>query len=288
MLFSGTITHSIAIIQALDLDIVVSALPISIVSTENACDIDQAIAAYIPSKYVFKNALKFVNVSNFRTFEAALSNILKLSASTGVVFPEAANCFVPSVPSVSSPVFVPLFTHVISTIPATVISLSGNVYVRAAVVAFVKKFVNVFAAFLKLILKRVSHAYPPVVSFQDVSCLSVLRFAKFVFVCDRNRVAVIQSRSVVIADIFYDGIVRQISTGLTSQAISPESFQYFPVSVQVMRSFHIPVIIGATVFATPPPVGRPVRVVVGMVLHVRVAIISMLGNLPHYRIQKLQ
>lgn len=115
----------------------------------------------------------------------------------------------------------------------------------------------------------------------------MLRFAKFVFVCVRNEFAVIPSFNVVIVLIFYDGIVLQISTGFTSQAISHESFQYFQASVHVKRSFHIPVIIGATVFTTHPPVGRPVSVVVGMVLQVSVAIFSKLDNLVHYRIQKM-
>lgn len=57
---------------------------------------------------------------------------------------------------------------------------------------------NVFATFLKLILKRVRPAYPPVASFPEVSCLSVLRFVKFVLVCVRNEFAVIQSFKEVI------------------------------------------------------------------------------------------
>lgn len=96
---------------------------------------------------------------------------------------EEENVFTPAIVSVHvvctshelvfaalSPVFVPEFVPVISDVIATVPSLSGNVHVRAAVVAFVKKFVNVLAAFLKLILNRVSPAYHPVASFHDVSC----------------------------------------------------------------------------------------------------------------------
>ena len=71
-------------------------------------------------------------------------------------------------------------------------------YVLESVFEFVKKLVNVFATFLKFILKRVRPAYPPVASFPEVSCLSVLRFVKFVLVCVRNEFAVIQSFKVVI------------------------------------------------------------------------------------------
>ena len=74
-------------------------------------------------------------------------------------------------------------------------------YVLESVFEFVKKLVNVFATFLKFILKRVRPAYQPVASFQEVSCLSVLRFEKFVLVCVRNEFAVIQSFKVVIVDI---------------------------------------------------------------------------------------
>lgn len=105
--------------------------------------------------------MKFVNVSNFKTFEAALSKILNESASTGVVFPVAANCFVARVARVSSPVFVHEFVPVISEVIATVPSLSGNVHVLAIVAAFVKNEVIVFAALRAFILNRVNPAYPP-------------------------------------------------------------------------------------------------------------------------------
>ena len=72
-----------------------------------------------------------------------------------------------------SHVFVPELVPVISEVIATVPSLSGKVQVLAAVVAFVKKFVNVFAAFLKFILNRVIHTYPQVASlFAACSALS--------------------------------------------------------------------------------------------------------------------
>lgn len=83
------------------------------------------------------------------------------SASTGVVFPVAANCFVPRVARVSSPVFVHEFVPVISEVIATVPSLSGNVHVLAVVAAFVKNEVIVFAALRAFILNRVNPAYPP-------------------------------------------------------------------------------------------------------------------------------
>lgn len=121
-------------------------------------------AWYRVSKYVFRNAFRFVNVSVFIAFDAALSKILKLSASTGVVFPAAPNCFVPSVASVSSPVFVPEFVPVISDIIATVPSLSGKVYVLAAVFVFVRNEVIEFATFLIFSLNRVSPAYPLLLS----------------------------------------------------------------------------------------------------------------------------
>lgn len=41
--------------------------------------------------------------------------------------------------------------------------------------AFVKKFVNVLAAFLKLILNNVNQAYHPVASLADTSCLDAAR-----------------------------------------------------------------------------------------------------------------
>jgi len=59
------------------------------------------------SIHVFRNAFRFVNVSVFSAFQAALSKIENPSASTGVVFPVAVNIFVPILASVSSPAFVP-------------------------------------------------------------------------------------------------------------------------------------------------------------------------------------
>ena len=91
--------------------------------------------------------MRFVNVRSFITFDAALSKILKLSASTVVALLAAANCFVPSVVSVSSPVFVPEFVPVISEVIATVPFLSGRVHVLAAVIVFVNNPVNVFPTF---------------------------------------------------------------------------------------------------------------------------------------------
>ncbi len=88
-----------------------------------------------------------------------------------------------------------------SVLSAIVPSRSWKVYVLADVFVFVKKLVNVFATFLKFILKSVSQAYPPVASFSEVSCLSVLRFEKFVLVCVRKEFAVIQSFKVVIVAI---------------------------------------------------------------------------------------
>lgn len=95
------------------------------------------------SIHVFRNALRFVKVRSFRTFDAALSKILKLSASTGVVFPEVANCFVPSVASVSSPVFVPEKSEVYAIVP----SESRSVIVLFAETVFVKNTEKVFPTF---------------------------------------------------------------------------------------------------------------------------------------------
>jgi hypothetical protein len=93
----------------------------------------------------------------------------------------------------------------------------------------------------------------PSVDKEGHSNLSVFRLEKFVFICVRNEFAVIQSFNVEIVDIvFYEGIVRQVHTGIISQAISQLSFQNFQVSDQVLRSFQIPVIIGDTVLLTHP------------------------------------
>lgn len=71
-------------------------------------------------------------------------------------------------------------------LPTIVSSESWKVYVLDAVFEFVKNDVNVLATFLKFILKRVSPTYPPVASFQEVSCLSLFRFEKFVFMTERE------------------------------------------------------------------------------------------------------
>ena len=59
------------------------------------------------------------------------------------------------------------------------------------------------------------------------------------------------------------GIILPVQFGEVSQVTSQESFQNLPVSVQVFKSFHIPVIIGDTVFVTLGVVVLHVQEVVG-------------------------
>lgn len=99
----------------------------------------------------------------FLSIPPAVREVAMKSVSFGVAS-SAHHIRAPILVAVSSQVFMPLLVPMISEVIATVPSLSGSVYVLAAVFEFVNQEVIEFAAFLIFNLNSVSPAYPPLAS----------------------------------------------------------------------------------------------------------------------------